>query len=93
MKLGDLELSFGDPARPKSIYAPISSDALRPATEIAENQKQVAKKSLLKDEIALKEDELALMVIEDPLKAEQLIIAGELMEEANDGARQEDSYE
>ena len=93
LKFGDLEIHFGKPETLHDDRPPAPPNHTRPATEIAATQKQIAKKSLLKDEVSLREDELALMVIENPMEAERLIMAGELNEETTDGTEEQDSYE
>mgnify|MGYP001558964529 CR=1 FL=1 len=54
---------------------------LNPETELSEIQKLKQSESLLQDELALKEDRLAQMFIEDPVQAERLLLDGAMDEE------------
>ncbi len=92
LKWGDLFVKFG-PQSPVSqvvehrtpVVLPLESEDLtpepRPAKEIAETQTTIARESLELDEIHLKEDQLALLAIEDPQAYEQMVADGELDED------------
>jgi hypothetical protein len=60
------------------------------AKEMAEQQTQIAEKSLAEQEYELRLDQLAQLMIEDPAKAEELIINGDL-EETTNGDRAEEA--
>ena len=82
LKWGDLCVEFG-PAKTTPWAFPMESahtEAVSPAPspEKADTQEQ---ETLLSDELRVKDDQLALMVIEDPAQYEELISSGELDEE------------
>lgn len=55
-----------------------------PETEISEIQRKEAEKAFVKDEVDVREDQIAELLVTDPVEAEKLLIAGEL-EEPEDG--------
>lgn len=55
-----------------------------PEAEISELQKKVAEKSFVQDEIATREDQIAELLVTDPLAAERLLMAGKLEEQEDD---------
>lgn len=82
LKYGDLCVRFGKHTETRSgVQALGDPDTVPPttsATAIAATQDTEAEKSLLQGEVAFREDEVAMMLIEDPARAEQLIMEGEL---------------
>lgn len=76
MKFQDLYLCFGRPTKDTVLVdkapGPLSDN------EISATQEKYAKESLLRDELQTREDQLAEMLILDPLMAEELILKGEL---------------
>lgn len=90
LKFGDLHVIFGP--RPEVITVsehrtplvlPMEKELMPdPATEIAATQEKIARESLELDEIQNKEDQLALLAIEDPVTYEELLANGELDEDA-----------
>jgi hypothetical protein len=79
LKFGDLAVVFGASAKnsPEPVISPST------VAEITAVQRVQAEKSLLRDEIAMKEQELAEMAIESPLKYEELLMQGELNESSD----------
>ncbi len=73
LKFGDLQLEFG----PKKI--PDASTASR--TEIPDEKAiaQLSKEALEDQELALRQEQIDNMLVEDPLRAEELIAQGELV--------------
>ncbi len=81
MKFGALELRF-DPQVSPAPY-PVSREAYlahpNPVTEITEEQHdQMTRDAVEAEEVNLREDRLAQMFIEDPVRAEELLRDGEL---------------
>ena len=87
LKFGDLHVEFDkqiEPIAPEpQTGGPVPPPPPAPPAEIVDN---VAKDSLVSDEIALREEQLLMMLIEDPHEAEKLILQGEL---ADDGSTEE----
>jgi hypothetical protein len=97
LKYAGLYIEFGRPADAPQVqeeeqvsipHAPqdrgIAAPATHPAVaEITDIQKRESDKSLLKEELDLKDDQLAEMWITDPYAAEQLVIDGQLEESKN----------
>lgn len=84
LKWGDLQVEFG----PKSPAQEQVSDLPLPvAAEIAAFQEKEAEKALLRDEIAHREQQIAMAVLEDPTLGEEMLIQGEL---DDDGSAEED---
>ncbi len=70
IKYGNLNVQFGLPAVPP---APVLSR--NPETALSEEQhRKQGKASLQQDEIRLREEQLALLQIENPLAAEELML-------------------
>lgn len=59
-----------------------------PEAAISEIQKSQKKEALVRDEMSLREEQFAQMLIEDPFNAEKLLLAGKLDEES-DGSDEE----
>jgi len=77
LKFGDLHVEFG--GKPTS-----TEPALSPVTEITEeNHKASTAKAVEADELTLMDERIALLQLENPLLAEELIRSGELEEDAN----------
>jgi len=81
-----LRLVFGDvgpakplPARPSAFETTSPTDGALSEQEHKANEQQF----LLDEEAQTKEEQLALMAIEDPLQFEQLMIRGELNDDSN----------
>lgn len=73
--LGRLRIDFGQVVQAPSLEPVFISEAIERATE------SQARESLQKDEIRQKEFELEQMVIEDPARFEELLMAGDLKDE------------
>lgn len=86
LKFGGLHVKFGKPSDDTQ-----QTQALRveqhplnpPDTEISATQRQVAQEALEADELDLRYQQIADLMIEDPLRAEELLRDGQL-EEADD---------
>ena len=77
LKFGDLDLNFGKPAEPVQI-------ASTPDKAISDaNHELNTKNAIEKDEIDLREDAIAHMIVENPVMAEQMLLDEEL-EDADD---------
>lgn len=96
LKFGDLYLKMGQKtpiSDPRSLSLEDSGQLELPlprpsAKEIAELQAKEAKRALERDEIAIREQQLADMFIEDPAEAERLLIQGELRDGEFDEAEE-----
>lgn len=99
LKYEGLHIEFGRPAETPQVEqvsdSEVPQDRVAAAhtphptvAEITDIQKRESEKSLLKQELDLKDDQLADMWIEDPYSAEQLEINAQL-EESNGGTREE----
>lgn len=90
LKFGGLHVKFGKPADDTQQFENLFSH-LRvnqpfpntPDTEISATQQQVAQDSLVAEELDLRASQIADLMIEDPLRAEELLRDGQL-EEADD---------
>lgn len=71
--LGTLVIDFGKKAEAR---IPV----LAPEAAISDAQTTIAKEALEQDELTIKQDQLAQMFVEDPARAEALLLAGELEE-------------
>jgi hypothetical protein len=87
VKFGDLCVRFKDTANIKS-EDPSLAQPTPSAEEIAALQKSLADASFLEDEIDLRAQQIADLIIEDPGQAEQMIMDGELedADELDDGS-------
>lgn len=100
LKYAGLYIEFGRPAKTPQVEQVSESEALPQdrvaaahiphptVAEITDTQKRESERSLLKEELDLKDDQLAEMWITDPHAAEQLVINDQL-EESNGGTREE----
>jgi hypothetical protein len=92
LKFGDLYVRFDTPVEQmkqmRGIYIPAADTTHLTSTdnEISAIQTNEAQQALERDEIALKEERLAQMFIENPLEAERLLVEGKL--EDADGPEQ-----
>lgn len=78
LKIGDIEIWFGKPTEPDVIQHVLHPPSNYPTgEEIPVDHKQQNQLSLEIDEIRLKEDRLAQMIIENPALAEQMILDGD----------------
>lgn len=96
IEFGELRLEFGE-FRPASLDRPTQeAPELTTPTEAAlsEMHDKQNEETLGVEEARTKEDRLALMLIEDPLQAEELITNGEIdfTEEDDDDAESSSSY-
>lgn len=73
LSVGDLSFRFDSPGRKDPAIVP--APAPEPITD------QLGRDSLRQDELSVKSDQLAMMLIEDPLGYERLMLAGELEEQ------------
>ena len=62
-----------------------------PAPEMADTHQKIAEDALVQDEIAVRESQLAQMFIEDPMRAEQMLAEGDLVDEPTHGLRDEEA--
>ena len=76
---GDLHICFGTPAIEKSTN-PAEPPAIGTEGEIA----RIETEGLIQEEIKVKDDELATMLIEDPARYEELLSEGDLTDEVAD---------
>ncbi len=83
LKFGTLSVSFGKSPKGQDILEPREHVvAPKPAAEMVEvNHKQQTKESLAQMECELREDQIAELLITDPLEAERLIAEGDLEED------------
>lgn len=81
LEFGDLRVRFGRSAEEEDQGRAFNPD---PATEIAVKQAEISAQSLKRDEIAFREEQLAMAVIEDPVLAEKLLMEGELTADGTD---------
>lgn len=73
LKLADLHVEFGE------VPEPVSPGALAPAPDGAEpNHERISKEGLEAEELRTREDQIAELVLTDPLAAEEMIRLGEL---------------
>ena len=78
LKCGPLELSFGK----QTEKIPEEKPAV---TEITDNErKQIKEDSLTQDDVALRTDQIAMMLVENPSKAKELIASGDLVDDDAD---------
>lgn len=88
IRFGTLDISFG--MKPQWGTAPLreTSPPVAAISGLTPGQpgEYVNEESLLKDELALKEDQLAEMMITDPLEYERLLTEGELVNEDTESA-------
>jgi hypothetical protein len=81
LKYRGLHVEFG----PLAGSAPAPGTVRAPEAAISERQhNEITENTLAIEEIRLREEQLAQMLIENPLEAEKLLMAGET-EEENDG--------
>lgn len=81
LSFGPLTVSFGKQTR-ETYYDVEKGPRTTPATAIAEpNHIKQSADALEQDEIRLREEEIAELLITDPLRAEELIRDGELEED------------
>lgn len=89
LKFGDLHVRFDKPVNraqeDRDFRSEVSETPFsQPDTEISAIQEQAYKESLERDEVALREEQLSQMFIEDPAQAERLLLDGKLSEEADE---------
>lgn len=78
LKFGSLYIAFGKQTGPQGSPGTVYG-ASTPDNEISDKtHEQSNKDSLLKDELDLRDDQLSQMQIENPLKAEQMLLDQEL---------------
>lgn len=77
LQVGPLRAIFGGQAEKKFTKS-------KPDKAVSVKQKEIEKKSILADEIDLRDRQIAEMLLEDPLKAEEMIAAGELKDITDD---------
>lgn len=79
IKFGDLELEFGQNTKPPESPANDVTPAPADAAISVEQNRKIQKEALEREEFRTREDQVEHMIIEDPLKAEELIADGELL--------------
>lgn len=77
LKFGALEVAFHDQVKPPEYTPPLFS---HPEAEISENPaaNQIEQEAIHADELQVKLDRLAMMMVEDPAQYEKLLIDGDL---------------
>lgn len=91
LKLGDLHVEFGrKEPEPSRVPSPLRPDAI-PAAEMAVLQLKEQNRSTELDELQLREDQIAELLLTDPLAAEEMIRNGDL-EETNAGSDADDGF-
>ena len=87
-----VELSFGDlkviprlPAKESPVSQKAPPADTMPDEKILNIQKEEQEKSLTKDELELRQDQIDFLHITNPLEAERMISSGELVDDADDG--------
>jgi hypothetical protein len=80
LKFGDLEVEFAPKCEPP---APKPDSLPAPAAEIAAIQEKVEQSSIECDEIALREEQVAEMMLTNPAQAEELLARGELEDDGD----------
>ncbi len=79
LKFGDLNITFGLPPRQiRFLREANRPPASKTGTAISEIQEQEAEKALEEDELALRDEQIENLFIEDPVRAEELLERGEL---------------
>lgn len=100
LKFGDLELSFSPQVETTSTRPPLPGDdpvqvlseahVQPPVAEITEyQQSNIAKAALEHDELILREQQFAELVVTDPEAAEQMLVDGELDDADDDNGDSE----
>lgn len=85
LKLGALSVTLGTPPRSGAGVSPReNTESATPATEIAEpNHLLQSRESLTQREVDLREDQIAELLLTDPIEAERMISEGELEEDGD----------
>lgn len=78
IKFPGFYVSFGPTAKPSPLEAPNPAAKTDEPVKLVAAQTAVAAKAHLLEEIQTREEQLAMMMIENPVEAEKLILAGEL---------------
>jgi predicted Mrr-cat superfamily restriction endonuclease len=87
LEFGTLRVTLGKTAR---IVQEEAAQSLATETEISAHQVKQAREAFELDELRMREDQLAELLITDPARAEQMLIDGEL-EDVTDGEPDEPS--
>lgn len=100
LKFGDLHVKFGRPTEnivgmsipPQYHYPFVQQNPASPSkNDLSEDQhNQQAKESLEVDEIRLREEQLALALVEDPVRYEELLREGELSDDVDSADSEDD---
>ncbi len=93
LKLGDFFIEFSPKAKPESLPEVLTSEthSTNPEAAISDQQhKENTKELLEREEISLRDQEIAEMQITDPLGAEQMLLNGELEDADSDGSDSDD---
>lgn len=87
LKFGDLEIEFDKQIEPQASPLPgLVSAPLTPDTAMSDQEhKKQTQQSLEDDEVTLREEQLALAFIENPSRAEELLLEGELVDDDESG--------
>lgn len=93
LKFGYLQIEFGKPIEQTRVDLVQSAPTppSNPDTEISDDARVMRDKAeLVVDELKTRDDQVAQMLIEDPLRAEQLLLDGELEDDdESDGSERE----
>lgn len=87
LKLGDLYVRFGQQPVPEAPANEVQSPAPTPEAAISATQNELekeAERALTQDEVKLREDQLDMALLENPLLYEELIAKGEVEDDGDD---------
>ncbi len=95
LKFGELQIEFGTKVEPQAtsvaqeVFSPLNNN---PDKEISEKAHEASTKAtLVADELELRAEQIALMQIENPLLAQQLLLDGELEDDDGDDESDDES--
>ena len=92
IQIGDLKVEFGTQTEPGGVSGspyPRANNAVfgKPSPDLSEDEHSSQTKEALEiEELRLREQQLAQMLIEDPSRAEELLMDGELEDDGDDSA-------
>ena len=91
LELGPFKARLGAPPVPVLVPGAEPPKSALPPAELVQVQQQVEETSLIDEEIRLKEDQVANLLIEDPLAFEEMLAGSELEGAPRDGSGNEAS--
>lgn len=89
LKFGELHVSFKSPI--EQVAKATMRQPRIPSVPVKAPTENTQKEALAQDELRLREDQLAMALIEDPVRYEQLLRDGELSDELDTGADGDDN--